>query len=197
MATVDWEGAKNCLVELATQQIKVFLTEKEPVDQICAFGLILQSTDGYANLAADTIEFRERKYKEDCQQGKPASRTEWSSNMGNWKYKCGILENGPNLAREWGPFGAQIANAVEDLFYEVDVGYELYMEEEMGEEAAARFHHDYDEFFSYPALEEIIRRDLFAPRTKQLTYLVADWDAMPANCLKSISRFEDFKRTLP
>ena len=120
MATVDWDGAKNCLVDLATKQIRLFLAEKEPLDQICAFGLSLQNSDGYANLAADTIEFRERKYKEYCSTWKPISRTEWSARMGNWKYKGGIIRQEPNLDREWGPFAAQIAAANEDLFYEED-----------------------------------------------------------------------------
>jgi hypothetical protein len=197
MATVDWDGAKNCLVELATQQIRLFLAEKEPLDQICAFGLSLQNSDGYANLAADTIEFRERKYKEYCSTWKPISRTEWSARMGNWKYKGGIIRQEPNLDREWGPFAAQIAAANEDLFYEEDDDSELYNELEMDEEAADEFHRNYQERFSFPALEEIIRRDLFAPRTKELIYLVSDWDQMPAESLKVLGRFEDFKKSLP
>lgn len=193
---VDWEGARDCLIEIAAEQIKVFLAEREPIEQVCAFGLYVEGDNGTAFFVADTINHREREYKKYGDYLGAKSLTEWSANMGNWRYAAGILEDTARWDDRWEPFKWQIAEAHEDLFYEVDVGYKLYKEIEIDHELADEFHHGLDERCAFPVLEEVIRRDLLAPKTKELIYLISEHDDMPEASLAVICRFEDFKSSL-
>lgn len=194
--SVDWEGARDCLIEIAAEQIKVFLAEREPIEQVCAFGLYVQGDDGTAFFVADTIEHREREYKAYCDKWQPVSRTEWSARMGNWRYAAGMLNDTARWDERWGPFSAQIADANEDLFYEVDVGYKLYKEIEIDHELADEFHHGLYERCAFPVIEEVIRRDLLAPKTQELIYLISDHDDGPETSLAVVRRFQDFKQSL-
>lgn len=193
---VDWEGARDCLIEIAAEQIKVFLAEREPIEQVCAFGLYVEGDNGTAFFVADTIDHRERQHKKYGDYLGLKSLTEWSARMGNWRYAAGILEDTARWDERWGPFSGQIADAHEDLFYEVDVGYKLYKEIEIDHELADEFHHGLYERCAFPVLEEVIRRDLLAPKTKELIYLVSDHDDMPEASLAVVRRFEDFKQSL-
>lgn len=94
------------------------------------------------------------------------------------------------------PFSAQIADAHEDLFYEVDVGYKLYKELEIDDELADEFYYGLYERCAVPVIEEVIRRDLLAPKAKELIYLISEHEDGPESLLAVLRRFQDFKQSL-